>query len=156
MFIAIAKLTILLVASSPPSPQSVAASKHQARLGTETIVLQPADRHDGYVLYVALPDGYDRSETHYPVVYLLDGDWYFDMTVGIQRVLTAMQSLRPAIIIGIGYGGDDVPKHRERRFKEMTPTPIAQRPSPRKCPARQTPRVVRTASPLRRPRTAVT
>ena len=134
MFIAVATLTLLSVVSSALSLQSAQPtqaqakpSQGQARPGTETIVLQSSSKDD-YVLYVALPQGYGTSEARYPVVYLLDGDWYFDMTVGVQRLLTATQSLRPAIIVGIGYGGDDVAKHRERRFREMTPTPIAQRP----------------------------
>ena len=62
-----------------------------------------------YRLFIARPAGYDES-TAYPVVYLLDGDLYFDLAAGIQRVLGYGGDLPKVVLVGIGYGGtvDDV------------------------------------------------
>jgi len=34
-------------------------------------------------IIVAVPDGYDQSDTKYPVLYILDGDWHFTFLVGL-------------------------------------------------------------------------
>ena len=94
--------------------------------GTTTIHSKASG--ETYQLSVSVPHGYEGSGAAYPVVYLLDGDWYFDMTAGMQRVMTTMQAIRPAILVGVGYGGHDVARHRERRFKEMTPSAVTERP----------------------------
>jgi enterochelin esterase-like enzyme len=69
---------------------------------------------DDFQIYVHVPDDYDSDkDTHYPVVYVLDGDWYFNGTnarlpggvVGIVSSLVETGDMPPAILVGIGYAG---------------------------------------------------
>ena len=68
---------------------------------------------DSYKVYISLPRGYDPQHIDgYPVVYLLDADWYFDgssMRIGDGGVAGIVSSLSEsgripkAIVVGIGY-----------------------------------------------------
>jgi enterochelin esterase-like enzyme len=68
---------------------------------------------DYFKIYVHVPDDYETdTDAHYPVIYILDGDWYFDGTnrlpgglVGIVSPLVAAGDMAPAILVGIGYPG---------------------------------------------------
>ena len=68
---------------------------------------------NAFQIYVHLPDNYDtNTDTHYPVVFLLDGDWYFNGVnrmpggvVGIVSSLAETGDMPPAILVGIGYAG---------------------------------------------------
>jgi predicted alpha/beta superfamily hydrolase len=78
---------------------------------------------DNFIVYLDLPDGYDVNLSQgYHVVYLLDGDWYFDGshyrlpnggTVSIVESLTSDGTIPDVIIIAIGYPGDNL---RQRDF----------------------------------------
>jgi uncharacterized protein (DUF885 family)/enterochelin esterase-like enzyme len=74
--------------------------------------LDSAEVGDIYKIYVSLPKGYDpQSLQGYPVVYLLDGDWYFDTNWptdkgGVARLVSDMVSagtIPETILVGIGY-----------------------------------------------------
>ena len=68
---------------------------------------------DWYKVYVSLPKGYDPQHPGgYPVIYLLDADWYFDGSsrmigdggmAGIVSSLGESGRIPEAIVIGIGY-----------------------------------------------------
>jgi Tol biopolymer transport system component/enterochelin esterase-like enzyme len=68
---------------------------------------------DLYRIYVGLPEGYDPARpAGYHVIYLLDGDWYFDGSswmiddggvVGIAGMLSEGGRIPESIVIGIGY-----------------------------------------------------
>jgi enterochelin esterase-like enzyme len=68
---------------------------------------------DWYQVYVSLPQGYDPQHLHgYPVIYLLDADWYFDGSsrmigdggvAGIASSLSNGGRIPKAIVIGVGY-----------------------------------------------------
>jgi len=69
---------------------------------------------DDFQIYVDLPDDYETdTDVDYPVVYILDGDWYFDGTnarlprgvIGIVSSLVYTGDMPPAILVGIGYPG---------------------------------------------------
>jgi len=68
---------------------------------------------DDFQIYVDVPDDYETdTNTHYPVVYLLDGDWYFNGVnrlpggvVGIVSSLVETGDMPSAILVGIGYPG---------------------------------------------------
>jgi uncharacterized protein len=57
-----------------------------ALFGTEERTLFSQIRGREYHLSVALPDGYQTSTQAYPVIYVLDGDAYFGMTVGLTTI----------------------------------------------------------------------
>ena len=68
---------------------------------------------DWYKVYVSLPKGYDPQHPDgYPVIYLLDADWYFDGSskmigdggvAGIVSSLGESGRIPKAIVVGIGY-----------------------------------------------------
>lgn len=69
--------------------------------------------HANYRIYVSLPPSYDPAGSErYPVIYLLDGDWYFDGShwrmegdgvAGIVAGLGAGGAIPESILVGIGY-----------------------------------------------------
>jgi uncharacterized protein len=95
-------------------------------------------RHTGrtYRITISLPLGYSKSPTEswpfndtparWPVVYVLDGNWYFGMVTDIVRPMAWCGSTTDAIIVGIGYAEDSDPieAFREsftRRNADLTP-----------------------------------
>jgi len=66
--------------------------------------------HDTFTVYVMMPKDYD-SDHSYDVVYLLDGDWYFDDTYridgngvsGIVCTLCERDVIEDVILVGVGY-----------------------------------------------------
>jgi len=90
-----------------------------------------------YRITVSLPLGYASSPTEawpfndtppkWPVVYVLDGNWYAGMVTGIIRPMAWCGSTTDAIVVGIGYPEDQNPieAFREsftRRDADLTPT----------------------------------
>jgi enterochelin esterase-like enzyme len=79
-----------------------------------TMQLDSTQVGDRFKIYVSLPGGYDPDALPgYHVVFLLDGDWFFDgadqwMTAGgvvrIVTELTKRDTMPPVIVVGIGYG----------------------------------------------------
>jgi hypothetical protein len=87
-------------------------------------------------LTISLPLGYSRSPgeawpfhdtpAEWPVVYVLDGNWYFGMVTDIIRPMAWCGSTTDAIVVGIGYAEDKDPieAFREsftRRDLDLTP-----------------------------------
>ena len=98
-----------------------------------------ASRHTGrtYRITISLPLGYTASPgagwpfnntpARWPVVYVLDGNWYFGMVTDIIRPMAWCGSTTDAIVVGIGYpeGPDPLEVIREsftRRDLDLTPT----------------------------------
>lgn len=95
-------------------------------------------QHTGrtYRITIGLPLGYSRSPGEgwpfndtpatWPVVYVLDGNWYFGMVTDIIRPMAWCGSTTDAIVVGIGYAEDTDPieAFREsftRRDLDLTP-----------------------------------
>ena len=68
---------------------------------------------------VALPEGYDDSEAHYPVLYLLDGLQNIWHVVGSAELLTRTGHIPPLIIVGI---------KSVNRMRDFTPSAAAEIP----------------------------
>lgn len=80
------------------------------------------DLGDGRRLRVVLPDGYDRSERHYPAIYVLDERWSLGVMADLATML-GMQRLMPkVVIVGVGYEDDSLAAVSERRGGDYTPT----------------------------------
>lgn len=54
-------------------------------------------------LNIYLPDGYDKSTSNYPVIYLLDGSANEDLLhiAGLVQFLTMIEKMPPSIVVGI-------------------------------------------------------
>lgn len=77
-----------------------------------------------YDIYVKLPASYDLSESaqrRYPVIYLTDGPYTFQVTSGVTRVPYNQKRLEEAILVGVSYaeGTDPAVNRRE----DLTPWP---------------------------------
>jgi len=72
-----------------------------------------------YRITISLPLGYaatandswpfNRTPETWPVVYVLDGNWYFGMVTDMIRPTSWCGSISDAIVVGIGYPEDDNP-----------------------------------------------
>jgi enterochelin esterase-like enzyme len=101
-----------------PTPRNLA----EARRNTPG-VFYSSHVGDHFQIYLQLPEGYDPEEsTRYPVIYLLDGDWYFGGSqnriggggvAGTVPTLNQSGQLPPIILVGIGYPGEN---YRGRDF----------------------------------------
>ena len=95
-------------------------------------------QHTGrtYRITISLPLGYSSSPSEgwpfhntpakWPVVYVLDGNWYFGMVTDIIRPMAWCGSTTDAIVVGIGYaeGKDPIAAFLEsfiRRDHDLTP-----------------------------------
>lgn len=108
-------------------------------LGSEMRLVQ--SRHTGrqYRINIALPLGYSNppeegwpfnsTPSKWPVVYVLDGNWYFGLVTDMVRPTSWCGSITDAIVVGIGYpeGSDPIDAFREsftRRNHDLTPVRV--------------------------------
>ena len=99
---------------------------------TEQRLLHAPTINQDYVISVALPYHYQEGlDKTYPVIYVLDANWYFGMVVDMVRSMntrvTFCNELPDAIIVGIGYPNGETltEKHSQvcqRRLRDFTPT----------------------------------
>lgn len=96
--------TVLIPSESTQHPRFTLYSKH-----TKT----------EYTMYVRLPykNGIRDSETPYPVLFFLDGDFLAGKCMQDYERLQKAQSVEPAILVCIGYG-----KGENFRVRDLTPT----------------------------------
>lgn len=52
-------------------------------------------------IQIFTPDGYSDSKQEYPVLYILDGQWYFSSGVAIQKALRTPGAIPEMIVVGI-------------------------------------------------------
>ena len=105
-------------------------------LGSETHMMHSQHTGRTYRITISLPLGYSRSPgegwpfdktpAQWPVVYVLDGNWYFGLVTDIIRPMAWCGSTTDAIVVGIGYAEDNDPikAFREsftRRDFDLTP-----------------------------------
>jgi uncharacterized protein len=105
-------------------------------LASETRMMDSQHTGRKYRITTSLPLGYSRSPIEgwpfnntpakWPVVYVLDGNWYFGMVTDIIRPMAWCGSTTDAIVVGIGYAEDKNPieAFREsftRRNADLTP-----------------------------------
>lgn len=53
------------------------------------------------IIQIYTPDGYSESKKEYPVLYILDGQWYFTSGVAIKKALRNPRNIPDMIIVGI-------------------------------------------------------
>lgn len=82
-----------------------------------------------YRVFVKLPPSYDKPESaqrKYPVIYMTDGPYTFQVASGVTRLGYSQKRLQEAILVGIDY--DDASTPVESRNRDLTPWPHARRP----------------------------
>jgi predicted alpha/beta superfamily hydrolase len=111
-------------------------------LASETRLMDSKHTGGKYRITVSLPYAYSKSlgeggpfddtPIHWPVVYLLDANWFFGMVTDIVRSMAWCGRTADAIIVGIGYPEADDPQEawREavvRRNADYTPVSSEER-----------------------------
>ena len=95
----------------------------QTVAGSEVRVLPRAANGRLYQLYVGLPDSFEEDpERRYPVLYLCDGSWDFNLLKAISASLVVDKAIPEIIVVGIGYAGERPDLGRMRRW-DLTPVP---------------------------------
>src|SRR4051812_28678490 len=74
-----------------------------------------------YRVYVSLPFKADPAKK-YPVIYLLDGNWYFGPMAYNVTESAGARAIQQAIVVGVGYPSDDNDLAGSRRNLELTPS----------------------------------
>ena len=77
---------------------------------TEVRYVTSSNTNQEYRVSIALPYSYgdkDAADKKYPTIYLLDGNWFFDMVTGMMRLMTGDGIVPRVIVVGIGYPTDD-------------------------------------------------
>lgn len=112
----------------PPKPVTTHSS--------QTRVLKSKHTKRRYRISISIPYGYFKSsdgswpfETSldkWPVVYLLDGNWFFGMVADIVRNMAWFGNVTDAIVVGIGYPDHEDPKETlldtiAQRFYDLSP-----------------------------------
>jgi predicted alpha/beta superfamily hydrolase len=92
---------------------TMAKPKQASLLATEFRMLKSKATGKNYRVSIALPFNYadasmniapfDKPLAAWPVVYLLDSDWYFGMLTDMVRIMAWSGRTTDAIIVGIGY-----------------------------------------------------
>lgn len=85
----------------------------------QSFKLQSAFTNYCYTIHVYVPDG-AVPEEGFPVIYLLDGGWYFDFAKNIVKLQSRNHPktfVQPSIIVAISHQEEDV---RTRRFYDFT------------------------------------
>jgi predicted alpha/beta superfamily hydrolase len=79
-----------------------------------------------YKLYVSLPRDYSKSDKTYPVIFVLDADYFFPVVQNFVNLRVDHDEMPPAIIVGIAYPGVAEEKHgpvfKLNRTRDYTPT----------------------------------
>jgi len=104
----------------------------QAVPSSQIRVLPKSANGRDYQLYVSLPDDYAaHPERKYPVLYLCDGYWDFNMICGFKGNLIDDKTLPEIIVIGFGYPGEN-PDLEGGRAYDYTPVPGSADPGAQK------------------------
>ncbi|MBO9664982.1 alpha/beta hydrolase-fold protein [Dokdonella sp.] len=124
-----ASLLLLLLAICPlavagsPAPTATPANPPAFQIERSAVhTIASVKLKRSYDLYVKLPPGYDKPENvqrKYPVLYLTDGPYTFQVASGVTRVPFNHGTFEDFILVGLSYAqGDDPVVSRER---DLTP-----------------------------------
>ena len=111
-------LTVLLVTCGLANAQSrdaAAAVPHAAQYD-----LKSSQNVQTYRLSIAAPFTFD-AKVAYPVLYVLDGNFFFGSAAYIEAKLTHDGDVTPAVVVGIGYPTDNWDEVRRRRYDDLSP-----------------------------------
>ena len=98
---------------------------HVTLPNTEVRQLHSSATERDYDIYVRLPEEYTQDQvTHYPVLYVLDGQWDFKLLDSIYGGLHYDRFVPAMIIVGITYSGENTDAEYEA-LRAMDYTPVA-------------------------------
>jgi len=108
-------------AAEPSAPAAPAPAKLVVK-NSELIQLHSEQTGRDYEIIVGLPESYAKEpERRYPVLYLLDGQWDFNLINALSGGLRYDKVAPDFLIVGISYAGD-APDYGKLRGEDYTPT----------------------------------
>ncbi len=120
MFGAAAAVAAEIPATMPPVAVPPATYSRSAEYRLESKAVG-----DTFLIQVRLPEKRDPADPRFPVLYVLDGDYWFGAASDIATMLTKTRESPPLLVVGIGYGGTarDWWQKRARDFTPPTHVP---------------------------------
>lgn len=120
---------LALAACSPPEadPEAPKTQATPAAFQVENSAVLPLTStvlSRDYEVYVKTPPGYGKPENagkRYPVIYLTDGPYTFQVASGISRLTFSQGLLNEFVIVGVSWGSGEPPADSRRR--DLTPWP---------------------------------
>jgi predicted alpha/beta superfamily hydrolase len=109
--------------SAPAEPPAAAsAPKKLVIKNSELVELHSEQTGRDYEIIVGLPPSYAKEpDRHYPVLYVLDGQWDFTLVNMLTGGLRYDKVSPEVLIVGISYAGED-PNYDKLRAEDYTPT----------------------------------
>ncbi|MCD2423303.1 hypothetical protein LQ567_11070 [Niabella pedocola] len=96
--------SLVLFVLSCNIPDPAPADLNNRPSAKDTLHFFSKNVNDSFTVYINLPAGYrSDSSKHFPVVYLLDANLYFDIMATVLNNYTAVGLTPPVILAGIGY-----------------------------------------------------
>ena len=115
-------VTPALATSTPATTAGTEALPAYALERSAVHALRAAETGRRYDLNVRLPPGYDEPanrDRRYPVLYLTDGDYTFQVAAGITRLLFSQEKMEEFILVGIS--NDREAPGATGRNRDLTP-----------------------------------
>lgn len=103
------------------TPTTAVPSREMA-LSALQVDFRSAIRQRDYRLLISVP-GKPAPPQGYPVVYLIDGNLHFGITVDTMRIQACWPDVRDAVIVGVGYPTDRLADALSLRMDDLT-TPL--------------------------------
>lgn len=86
---------------------------------TQNITLTSTNLHESMSAMIGLPNDYQTTKDQYPVVFILDGETYFDLTCKAAAELLTDHAMPPCIVVGItSHHRQKILPHRSRKAQD--------------------------------------
>ena len=109
-------------ATGTPTAGAPAEPRRLVIENSELIDLHSEQTGRDYELIVGLPESYAKEpQRRYPVLYLLDGQWDFNIVNQMSGALRYDKVIPEILVVGITYAGDK-PNYTQLRRADYTPT----------------------------------
>lgn len=79
-----------------------------------------------YEIHINLPDGYNESDSSYPVLYYLDAYHWGGIVIETYRLLRAFKEIDQVILVGISYANATREEEYFYRSRDLMPTVITE------------------------------
>lgn len=119
-------LTCCLLALFMTNLNLLAQEKSVQLANTEQFTLHSTAVNDDFEIMVGLPFGYERTDTSYKVLYVLDANVTFGMVNDIQTLISFEPENPAMIIVGIGY--KDFGNWIQKRARDYMPSAVSSTP----------------------------
>jgi len=80
--------------------------KHEGIISGDKYSFKSSILDENRDLFISLPESYEHSSHHYPVIYVMDGEFLFDLTRSMVAIRAARNYMPESIIVGIPNNTD--------------------------------------------------